>query len=155
MAKSEREREPQTRLSEEAINALTIARAIAPQGTNRYIKPIHIVVGLTKQPSIAERLLKNKINPEDVTGLLMGPVSLFESDCKAETRKDGDFSNRSRTSIEIAVRLAEEEGKEEVSAMSIAKGIIMEDQIRPGHVRRGPFYKEALGHTLKSILEPI
>lgn len=129
------EEKPIMPLSEEAQGALNIAAAVAPRVRNwfmephYYIEPLHLVLGLTKQASIHELLVKKGVDPDKMSDALIGFRPLFEADCKPQSGKDGGLSDRSTFAILLANRLAERAGRLEISAIDIAHGIIIEDQL--------------------------
>lgn len=136
MVEQEKERRPfLTKLSEEAQNALNIAGAIAPKLRNPflkpgyYIEPLHLVVGLTKQPSVRELLVKGGVDPDKMSNVLIMFRPAFEADCnpKEQSGKDGDLSDRAKFAMGIASGMAGRAGKQEISALDMASGIILED----------------------------
>jgi len=154
-----------TKLSEEGQNALNIAAAVAqmPEMRNpymkglNYIEPLHLVLGLTKQPSVRELLINGGVDPDEMSGFLMLLRPLFEADYKPQSGKDGHLNDRAKSAVAIASGLAERAGRQEISAVDIAYGIIIEDReySDPTDFTRTHETKRLIGRIPGSLLELI
>ena len=132
------------RLSKEAYNALVTAKSLP----HHYIKPLHILIGLTQQSSFREVLADKGIVLANFEGIL----SFFLRTEGNPEVQHNQFSDRSIRAINIATEIVKKQNRNEILPMDIAQGIITVDEQKPQRLGVPKTASATLGELLKLLV---